>query len=124
MRQNGSWNKLTGEEQTVYSKLTDDEAKNYMVLIDEWDMGEPDAKAVFAMASLKNLISSFKMKLIEADQNKPQLSKAGILLAQFISELRQNGLNDTDIANGFETLNVLTIASLMTLFTKFNPEKP
>jgi hypothetical protein len=86
-------------------------------------MGEPKAQASICKASLVCLISSFKMKLVEMDNTgEATLSKAGTLLAKFIVELQQKGLDINEIAHGFESLHSLATASLIVIYRKFNPE--
>jgi hypothetical protein len=114
MQQDGSWNQLTGDKQAQVQRLTDEEARSYMVLCDEWDMGEAKAQASVGITALSDLLSSFKMNLVEmANNGKPKLSKAGTLLADFVTELQTRGLSLTEIEGEFATLHSSAIASLI-----------
>jgi hypothetical protein len=119
MQRDGIWTGFTGEQQAEFLAFSDEQAKQFLVLKDQWDMGDSKTVARMAGVSLGELIASFNGELIQIDcTDMPPLSKAGVLLAQFVQELRQNGLNEDEIACGFESLNALSIALLMTVYQK------
>jgi hypothetical protein len=123
MQQDGTWNTLPSEQQTCLLGSTDEQVRQYLVRWDDWDMGEPKAMATIATASLVALISSFKMSLVAMDETgKPTLSKAGTLLAKFVRELRQKGLDVNEIEHGFTSLHSLAISSLTVIYQKLDPE--
>jgi hypothetical protein len=116
MQQDGFWNQLTGDKQAQVQGLTDQQARAYMVAWDQWDMGELGTVAKVATASLTSLLSSFGMRLVELDSTEtPRLSKAGTLLAEFVQELENEGVDLNEIAHGFANLDYLGIINLRLL---------
>lgn len=79
-------------------------------------MRDVSAQARVGKASLYDLVSLFKMNLVEMpNTGEPRLSKAGSLLADFVKELRSKGLSFEEIESGFGGLHSLAVASLVIL---------
>ncbi|MHC4398635.1 MAG: hypothetical protein ACYTG0_03050 [Planctomycetota bacterium] len=122
LQHDGLWAQLTGDQQGRFETLTDDQARQIMVMDDQWDMGDRKAIELFGLMSLVQVIISFQGALVEhGGENVGKLSKAGRLLAEFLTELRQKGLSAEDIDAGLQKLSPLVIAALTTVY-KGSPE--
>lgn len=114
MRQDGEWNQLTRDAQAQVQRYTDEQARSFMVLWDEWHMRDPEAQRKVGKAALYDLVGLFKMNLVQtASVDKPRLSRAGRLLADLVSELQSRGLTLTEIESGFKSLHLFAIATLI-----------
>ena len=65
LQQDGVWDQLTVEQQERFQKLTDDQARQMMVMDDQWDMGDEQAIEAFGLLSLVQMIGTFKGALVE-----------------------------------------------------------
>lgn len=119
LRQDGHWDQLTGEEQNRFQGLTDDQARQMMVMGDRWDLGETETVELFGLISLAEMIMSFKGALVEHQgDNAGSLSPAGELLAEFFLELEKNDLSPDDVDAGLQKLSSLVIAALKTVYKR------
>jgi hypothetical protein len=117
LQQDGVWDQLTGDQQERFQNLTDDQARQMMVMDDQWDMGNEKAIEAFGLLSLVQMIGTFKGALVEHRGKKfGRLSKAGKLLAEFFIELREQGLSADDVDAGLQQLSPLVIAALTTAY--------
>ena len=118
LKQAGIWDQLTGEQRQRFEGLTDEQARQILVMDDQWEMGEERAIEIFGLLSLVRVIRLFKGALVETQGERiGKLSKAGQLLAEFFLELRQRGLSADEIDAGLEGLSQMAIAALITAHT-------
>ena len=119
LQEAGSWPQLTAEEQSRFKKLTDEQARQILVMDDHWQMGDEKAVGVFGLMSLVQMMGLFRGALVEQRRERMgQLSKAGRLLAEFFLELRARGLSADDVDAGVRGLGPLTIAALLTAYKR------
>jgi len=117
LRDVGTWERLAGDEQNRALALTDEEARRILVLTDDFDMGKIEGIAPVAVSSLIDMIASFKTNLVVMDSmNHPKLSKAGMLLAEFIEELQARGIDLGEIGEQFSGFHLGAIAALMVIY--------
>ena len=110
----GAWEQLTAEQQTRFQGLSDEQARQILVMEDEWNMSEKPAVELFGVMSLVQMIGLFEGALVErGGQQIGKLSKAGKLLAEFFIELRQQGLSPDQIDEDLGKLSSLVIAALI-----------
>ena len=116
LQQDGLWDKLTTQQQKGYQTLSDDHARQVMVMTDQFEIGDPQAVQKMALVSFGELIGAFCGALVEHQGEEiGRLSKAGKLLAEFFEQLRLQELSSDDIDAGMQKLDTQVIASLMTL---------
>lgn len=60
LQQDGLWDQLTSEQQTRFCRVTDDQARQMMIMDDQWDMGDEEAVELFGLLSLTRMIMSFQ----------------------------------------------------------------
>ena len=114
LRQDGLWDQLRGDQQKRFLSLTDDQARQILIMDDEWDMGEQRAIEMFGLMSLVQMIGAFNGALVQREGEQiGKLSKAGKLLAEFFLELRQQGLSPDEMDQHLQKLNPLVIAALL-----------
>jgi hypothetical protein len=119
LQQEGAWDQLTAKQQKRFRNLTDDQARQMMVMDDLWDMADKKAVEVFGLLSLVQMIKSFNGALVEREREKMgKLSKAGRLLAEFFLELRAQGLSQDDVDAGLKTLSPLVVAALTAAYKR------
>ena len=119
LEQDGLWGQLTAEQQSRFRGLTDDQARQMMVMDDHWDLGEKKAVELFGLVSLVQMIMSFKGMLVEhRGENVGKLSRAGELLAEFFLELEEAGLSSDDVDDGLRRLSPLVVAALKTVYKR------
>jgi hypothetical protein len=119
LQQDGLWNQLTSEQQTRFHGLTDEQARQMMIMDDQWDMGDEEAVELFGLLSLTRMIMSFKGALVQHEgENVGKLSRAGELLAEFFIELTERGLSSDDVDEGLRSLSPLSIAALKTVYKR------
>ena len=117
LKNNGHWDQLTGEQQGEYESLSNEQARQLMVKIDQWDMGDEKTVQDLSFFSLARMVASFKGALFElGGPNKAELSQAGRLLAQFFLELREHGLSADEVDEGLRELSPLMISALITVY--------
>ena len=117
LKQDGSWQTMTAKDQARFRGVSEEQARQMMVLEDQWTLGETDAVNLIGLVSLVRMISSFKGALVELDgDHVGQLSKAGRLLAEFMIELSDRGLDGHDVDRGLIQLSPLVIAALVTSY--------
>jgi hypothetical protein len=116
LKDSGLWGKLSGEHQLAIQEFTDDQACRVMVKVDAFDMNDQRVIDELARASLERLVRVFEGSLIEPFDDRPQLTMAGELLAQFVLELRERGLSATAIDSGLKQLDAMVIAGLITIY--------
>jgi len=115
----GSWDRLAIEEQRRFEHLTNDQARQIMVMEDQWSLGEQEAVELIGLASLVQMIVLFRGSLVEtAGDDAGKLSKAGRLLAEFFVELTEDGLSSDDVDAGLRKLSPLCIAALVTVYRR------
>jgi hypothetical protein len=114
LRDAGAWEGLTVQEQRRFQDLTDDQARQLMVMDDAWEMGDDDAVQVMGVVSLVRMMTSFKGALVEHEgERKGRLSQAGALLAEFFLQLQKRGLSPDEIDQGLRELHPLVISALL-----------
>lgn len=119
LQQEGLWDRFTSHEQTRFQNLTDDQARQMMVMNDQWDLGEQQAVEWFGLVSLVQVIQSFRGALVERQgASVGKLSKAGKLLAEFFIAVEEEGLSADDVATGLQGLSPLGIAALTTVYQR------
>ncbi len=119
LKQEGQWDRVTGEQQRKLESLTHDEVRQLMIMQDEWDMGDKRTIELFGLVSVVQMIMSFKGALVEIQGERiGRLSRAGRLLAEFFEELRDRGLSSNDVDNGLGKLTPLVIAALTTVYER------
>ena len=97
--------------------LSEDQARQIMVLEDEWTFGDMNAVRLLGLMSMVRVIQSFKGSLVQLDgEDVGRLSKAGRLLAEFLVELSNQGLTAEDLEEGFNQLTPFVIAALLTSY--------
>jgi hypothetical protein len=117
LKQEGSWQSLTTQAQGRLEQLSNEQARKFLVLQDQWTLGDQDAVNLVGVVSLIRMIHSFKGSLVELKgENMGRLSEAGRLLAEFLIELANKGLTAEEIQEGFDQLNPLVIAALITSY--------
>jgi hypothetical protein len=117
LQREGSWQFMTLQIQRRLQALSEDQARQIMVLEDQWTLGEPDAVNLIGLVSLVRMIQSFKGALVELDGEKMgRLAKAGRLLAEFLIELSDKGLSTDDVEEGLSQLSPFVIAALLTSY--------
>jgi hypothetical protein len=117
LRQDGMWDQLTVEQQDRFAGLSDEQARQILVMDDQWEMSEQGAVEVFGLMSLVRMIRSFRGALVELHgENAGKLSKAGRLLAEFFMELRQRGLSAEEIDEDLRKMTPLVIAALIAAY--------
>jgi hypothetical protein len=117
LRQNGLWDQLTGDQQKRFERLTDEQARQILVMDDQWEMSEQPAVEAFGLMSLVQMIRAFQGALVElGGEDVGKLSKAGKLLAEFFLELRQRGMSADDVDDDLRQLNPLVIAALIAAY--------
>jgi hypothetical protein len=115
----GVWDRLAADEQARFQTLTDDQARQIMVIKDQWDLGDREAVELIGLASLVQMIVLFRGSLVETSGDAiGKLSKAGRLLAEFFVELTENGLSSDEIDAGLRKLSPLCIAALVTVYQR------
>ncbi len=113
------WDRIALEEQRRFEHLTDDQARQIMVMEDQWDLGDREAVELLGLVSLGQMIALFRGSLIETKGDDiGKLSKAGRLLAEFFLELTENGLSSDDVDAGLRKLSPLCIAALVTVYQR------
>ena len=113
-RQDGLWDELSSGQQKRFQGLTEDQARQMMVLEDQWNMGEEEVVQLYGLVSLVQVITAFGGRLVEHHgEDIGRLSEAGSLLAEFILELRQQGTSADEIDAGLRKLSPLVIAALI-----------
>ena len=65
LRQDGLWEQLRGDQQKRFLNLTDDQARQILIMDDQWDMGEQRAIEVFGLMSLVRMIGAFNGALVQ-----------------------------------------------------------
>ena len=106
---------MSAQAQSRLQNLPDDQAREIMVLEDEWTVGDTDAVHLLGMVSMVRVILSFKGALVNLEgEDVGRLSKAGRMLAEFVMELSNRGLNAEDVEKGFNQLSPFVIAALLT----------
>ena len=119
LQQDGLWAQLTAEQQKRLQGLTDDQARQMMVMDDHWDLGEKKAVELFGLVSLVQMIMSFKGTLVEHQGDDiGRLSQAGELLAEFFLEVEKSGLSSDDVDDGLRRLSPLVVAALKTVYKR------
>jgi len=119
IQQDGYWNQLSGEDQKRFEALSDDQARQMMVMGDHWDLGEPEAIGLFGVLSLVEMIMSFKGALVGPQGDSVgRLSPAGRSLAEFFLALDEKGLSSDDVDAGLKEMNPLVIAALKTVYKR------
>ena len=114
LQQDGLWDQLRGDQQKRFLSLTDDQARQILVMDDQWDMGQQRAIEIFGLMSLVQMIGAFNGALVQREGgNIGRLSKAGRLLVEFFQEMRQQGLSPDEIDQHLQKLNPLVIAALL-----------
>jgi hypothetical protein len=117
LQHEGSWQSMTVHNQSRFRQPSEDQARQIMVLEDQWTLCEPDAVNLIGLVSLVRMIQSFKAALVEVDgENMGQLAKPGMLLAEFVIELSNRGLNSQELEEGLSQMSPLVIASLITSY--------
>jgi hypothetical protein len=117
LKEDGSWAAMSAQSQTRFANLSDDQARQMMVLEDQWNLGEPDAVNLVGLVSIVRMIRSFEGALVETDgKNVGSLAKAGKLLAEFFVELSDRGLSVDDVEKGLSDLSPFVIAALLTSY--------
>lgn len=117
----GTWGQLDEATRNGMQQFDDEQARNYMVKLDGWDMNEPEVVGELATASLWRSIAAFGGSLHSRDESgSPALSEAGILLAQFFREVQAAGLSLDEIADGLKQFDGLTISALLATYQKFH----
>ncbi len=124
LRDSGAWNQMTGDERNCATTLSDEKARRNLVMIDDFDMGKREAVAPLALSSFVAILTSFNGSLIVMDSmNRPNLSRAGMLFAEFIEELQLRGVDQVKIAEQFRALDWGAIVALMVIHQKLKPGK-
>jgi hypothetical protein len=117
LQENGLWDQLTGEQQQRFLGLSDEQARQILVMDDDWDMGEQHAIKMFGVMSLVKMIGAFNGSLVQrGTEQTGKLSKAGRLLAEFFLELKQRGMTPDLIDQHLQDLNPLVIAALLAAY--------
>lgn len=117
LQQDGLWDQLSGQQQTRFQSLTEDQARQMMVMDDQWTLGDEETVGVFGLMALVQMIPSFKGALVEhGGENIGKLSKAGRMLAEFFLEMQQEGLSTDDIDAELRKLSPLVIAALLAAY--------
>ena len=115
LQHEGSWDSMSAQDQSRLQNLPDDQAREVLVLEDEWTFGDTDAVHLLGMVSMVRVILSFKGALVKLEgEDVGRLSKAGRLLADFVIELSNRGLTAEDVEKGFNQLSPFVIAALLT----------
>lgn len=121
LKQEGYWDKLPVDSRKTIEGFTDEQAREYMVRVDEFDMGDPNTWEPLAAQTLTRMILAFRNSLITLDNNStPTLTEAGQKLSQFFISIKNAGLNDDEIAKGLEELDPLLIAMLIMTYRKLH----
>jgi hypothetical protein len=108
---------MTAQSQSRFANLSDQQARQMMVLEDQWNLGEHDAVNLVGLVSIIRMIQSFKGALVETDgENIGSLAKAGKLLAEFVIELSDKGLSADEVEKGLSDLSPFVIAALLTSY--------
>ena len=106
---------MSSETQSRLQNLSDDQARQLMVLEDEWTFGDTNAVRLLGLVSMIRVIQSFKGSLVQLDgEDVGKLSKSGRLLAEFLIELSNQGLSAEELEEGFRQLTPFVIAALLT----------
>jgi len=106
---------MSSQFQSRLQNLPDDQARDIMVLEDEWTVGDTDSVRMLGMVSMVRVILSFKGALVNVEgEDVGRLSKAGRLLAEFVMESSNRGLTAADVERGFNQLSLFVIAALLT----------
>ena len=84
--------------------------RSWMGTWDWWEMGDPETSQqvgeLMLKEALKALLSVFGGRLLELEgENTGKLSKAGMLLAGFVAELEEHGIDWATISDHFPKLN-------------------
>jgi hypothetical protein len=117
LRRDGWWDQLSIEHQRRFQNLTDDQARQLMVVDDQWEMGDEEAVKMFGLMSLVQVFSLFKGVLVERrGEGFGKLSETGKLFAEFFLQLRQHGLSPDEIDEGLQKLNPMVIAALIAAY--------
>jgi hypothetical protein len=114
LRETGVWDQLTSDQQRRFRNLTDEQARQMMVMDDQWEMGEQKAIEAFGVLSLVQMIGAFQGALVERGPGKGgKLSPTGTLLAEFFRQLRERGVSVDQIAEELHQLSPLAIAAII-----------
>jgi len=108
---------MSTQTHTTLQNLSEDQARQIMVLEDEWTFGDTNAVRLLGVVSMFRVIQSFKGALVELDgEDIGRLSKAGRLLAEFLIELSNRGLTTEEIEEGLNQLTPFVIAAILTSY--------
>lgn len=117
LRQDGVWDQLTGEQQQRFEDLSDEQARQMLVMDDQWQMSEQPAIEAFGLMSLVQVIRLFRGALVQVrGETAGKLSKAGRLLAEFFLELREKGMAPEDVDEDLRQISPLVIAALIAAY--------
>ena len=117
LQNEGSWQRMTKQVQRRLQNLSDDQARQIMVLEDHWVLGDPSAVKLSGLVAVVRMIQLFKGSLVKLDgDDMGSLAKPGRLLAEFLIELTKRGLAVDQIEAGLSQLNPFVIAALITSY--------
>jgi hypothetical protein len=113
----GAWGLMTAQIQGRFRELSEDQARQIMVLEDQWTFGEPDTVHLIGLISLVRMIQSFRGALVELQgDHGGRLTRAGRLLAEFLRELSDRGLTSDEVDEGLTQLGPFVIAALLSSY--------
>ena len=128
LKDDGLWVHCTDEQRQAFEQLSDEQAGRTMAALDGLRLGDPETteqvgKLVF-MDAFKSFLDVFGGRLLVSQGDGiGGLSKAGLLLAEFIDELEKQGIDWATIATDFPKLNNTSlIICLRQLYSRRNDQ--
>jgi hypothetical protein len=128
MKDMGVWECWSDEERQEYGQISDEKAGRIIADFDWLAMGDAETTKRVGMLAIKEALRGFLGvfggKLLELrGENAGGLSRAGILLAEFIQELEEQGIHWGTIAEEFPKLNnLLLIMGIRQMYSRRNEE--
>ncbi len=116
LKTDGIWEALSTEDGAKLESMTDDQARDILVKMDEVEMNDPEIVGRLAMMETFELISAFRGMLFSVHSDRAgKLTDAGIHLADFFESLEASGIAPAEIVNELSKLNLTMVAALKVL---------
>ena len=109
MKDDGLWDHLSDEQRREWAQLSDEQAGKMMADMDSLAY-DPDTQEKIGKILIKEVLEAFLSvfggRLLELQgEHIGKLSRAGMLLAEFIDELEKQGIPWAAISDDFPKLN-------------------
>ncbi len=128
LKDEGLWDAMTDEQRQVYERINDERAGRLMSTLDWLAIGDSETTRKVGVGLLNEafgvLLGTFQGALLELDGERAgTLSRAGILLSEFVAELMDRGLDEGTIATEFPKLDNIALLIVLRAYHKTQNEQ-